>query len=61
MAVSWVELIVTATIRVLGNHSASYMENSKKVVSIGIIAVNLLFPSQGESCHFQCLFTGALN
>lgn len=44
------ELIVTAAINdmVLGNHSVSYMKNSKNILLIGIMKVNLLISQSGR-------------
>lgn len=48
------ELIVTAAINetVLGNHSVSYMKNSKNILLIGIMKVNLLISQSGRELSF---------
>jgi len=54
LVVDSAELIVTATIneKVLGNHSASYIKNSKNILSIGIMKVNLLICQSGRELSF---------
>lgn len=54
VAVGSAELIVTAAIneRVLGNHSVSYMKNSKNILLIGIMKVNLLISQSGRELSF---------